>query len=667
MNYLISCFFCMLFASGLPDIVVAQSSQIEKANELYKTGQYAKAIAFYEEALAIRDNNAVRSKLAYSYRMINRQDKSEPLYAAVIKSGKARPDDYYYYGESLMSAGKYSEAKQNFQKFLELEPDDERAPLMISNCERAHLIQDLFQNVSTQPFSQNSEADDNAPVLWQHGILFASDRNLGFRLLKEKSDWTGRDYINLYYAPAAGENVFSEADLYSSKINDLNKNTGNASFTADGAMIFFSRNSDELSKNNSYNLQLFAAESAGSGKWKNPKPLPFCSPEWNYMHPAVAPDGKTLFFVTDKKDGQGGTDLYMSSLTKKGWSNAVNLGPVINTPANEGFPFFSSDGQLYFCSKGHPGFGGFDIFRTARLPNEAWEKPVNIGRPFNSTYDDISIFINPENNAGLFTSSRDGGDDDIYLFKIGDGTGRPGVVIETAVPENPVPAKIKVPEPDPVSLPNQVVEPVKKTPAPNPDSPVPVKSKGKTDNRAVKPDETVGNAPLPVVKSAPQTRLPEEKSILKQPVLDIAPQVTSPPPAKNYNLNDLEWFLRYKQPVMGKIFIIEGIYYPQDQIAVTPSIALQLDKVADLLLQYPFLKVEMGVHTESVGDDAKNLLNSRYRSEIVVEYLVFKGVDPKRLSYKGYGETQPLNGCINGVNCLPEEYRINNRLEMKIM
>ena len=125
-----------------------------------------------------------------------------------------------------------------------------------------------------------------------------------------------------------------------------------------------------------------------------------------------------MFFISDSKKGNGGTDIYVSYRTKKGWGRPQNLGPNINTSANEGFPFMHSDGRLFFCSKGHVGYGGFDIFFSKQDENGNWSTPVNLGRPINSSFDDITIFLNEDGQSGLFTSSREGGDDDIYLFEL---------------------------------------------------------------------------------------------------------------------------------------------------------------------------------------------------------------------------------------------------------
>ncbi len=398
--------------------ITAQSKLLKKANRYYEANQYSEAAKIYEEALKLKNNLAVKTKLAYCYRMNNRLDTAEVLYSQIIKNARAKSSTYFYYAETLMGNGKYDEAKSYFQKYSELRPEDERTALMIQACEHAKSIRPFFQNIEIEEFSQNSAADDSNPVFWGNAIVFSSDRNSGIKIMKQKSGWTGRDFINLYSSERLNDSTFSAPKPFSAKLNQVNKNTGNPSFSNDGNTIFFSQNSSEESRKGIYNMQLYYAESNGTGRWKSKEKLSFCSAQYNYMHPSISKDGKWLFFVSDKPGGEGGTDIWYSKKTRSGWGKIQNLGDQINTPTHEGFPFMDSKGRLFFCSKGHPGLGGFDIFVTKRNEQGQWKKPKNLGKPINSNFDDISIFLSKNNKNGAFTSSRNGGDDDIFLFEI---------------------------------------------------------------------------------------------------------------------------------------------------------------------------------------------------------------------------------------------------------
>lgn len=411
----------------LPAAAFSQDKAIEKANQAYKYKQYAQAATIYETIIAEKEGKKKKSistlnlktKLAYCYRMNNKLDKAEQLYAEIVQDDRAKTQTYLFYGETLMSNGKYEEAKKWFSDYQKIEPDDKQAALLAENCDKVQLIEPYFPYVDIQPFVFNSDADDNAPVLWNNGVVFSSDRKQGVKFMKEKSGWTGRDYLDLYFSALEDDGTYSEPRRFSSKLSEVNKNTGNASFSTDGKEVYFTRNDNELNKAGTYNLQLFRSIQTESGRWKKADKLSFCSPNSSFMHPAISPDGKELFFASNRK-GEGGVDLWIAERKGEGWGKPVNLGPTINTSGNEGFPFVDENGRLYFCSKGHPGYGGFDIFFTERNEEGEWSTPQNLGQPINSSLDDISIFINDAGRHGMFTSSRGGGDDDIYFFEVLD-------------------------------------------------------------------------------------------------------------------------------------------------------------------------------------------------------------------------------------------------------
>ena len=406
--------FCFLFFNTG---VFAQKGGVKKGHQLFKEKKYATAIPYYQKALAEKYNIAVASKLAFCYKMNNKTVEAEALYAKIVQKDRAKDITYFYYAEALMSNGKYEEAKAWFADYLLLNPKDEASKNYIKACETSKDIPNYFDNVMIQPFSQNSDVDDNAPVFWNDGIVFTSDRKGKIKLLDEKSGWTGRNYLRLYYSKQQKDGSFNTTSAFVPKINIPRKNTGMATFTADGTAMYFSRNGHHLDKHDAYCLQLYVSKSNDGKRWKGADLLSFCSKEYNYMHPAVSPDGNYLFFVSDRPKGQGGADIYVSEKGKKGWSRPENLGETINTEGHEGFPFMHANGKLYFCSKGHAGFGGFDIFVTEKDRKGNWQTPINLGLPINSPADDISIFIDAAEQRGLFTSSREGGDDDIYLLQ----------------------------------------------------------------------------------------------------------------------------------------------------------------------------------------------------------------------------------------------------------
>ncbi|MBI5917296.1 MAG: PD40 domain-containing protein [Bacteroidetes bacterium] len=670
--------------------VQAQSKVLDKANELYKASQYADAAELYRQALQQMENDGkggrnalnVKTKLAYCYRMNNKMDKAEALYAQVVQDENAKADSYYYYGEALMSNGKYAEAKKWLLDYQKLEPTDEKAPLMIRACDYIPFIQPYFQYLDIQEFAYNSPADDNAPLAWQGGILFSSDREQGARLLKEKSGWTGRDYLNLYFSEKKPNGGFGAPSQFSAKLSEVNKNTGNASITADGSEIFFTRNDNVLNKQNTYSLQIYAAKSAGTDRWKDVEKLPFCSSNNNFMHPAVSPDGKLLFFASNRAGGFGGTDLWVSERNRGGeWGKPENLGAAVNTSVNEGFPFVGADSKLYFCSKGHPGYGGFDIFLTEKDVNGSWLPATNLGKPVNTPLDDISIYVAPDRRSGMFTSSRDGGDDDIYLFTVLDEApaAEPTELIsfqeetKAEAPAEPVfiknkeEAKSNV-EPAPAEVIAEPEKPAEMAPAPvvekvQPPAPAPAKME---EPKVEKPAEAVVEKPVETAKPKPKPVQPEEAvaNIREMPPVVPAPaqemvQLTT--------LHDFSSKLEDGSLAIGERFRLDGAIYDPGVWQLTPRIIAPLDRLVGQMKANLSIQIEISSHTEALGVDAENLRLSTNRVEMVADYLLREGIDKNRIVAKGCGETMPLNHCRNGANCSMAEHLFNQRLEIKVL
>ena len=405
----------------IPLSLTAQKKLVSKANGYFKANRYADAIDLYAKSLEKKRNVSVLAKLAYCYKMNNNMKMAEEIYQEIVHEERIKPKTFFYYAETLMSNEKYDKAEEWFLKYAEANPDDQRANVLAENCKVVENLKPHFESVIVKPFEFNSQVDDHAPVYYNNKIVFASDRKSGPNLMKEKSGWTGRDFLKIYSSEIDSMGVMKSPSTFSSKLNMLNKNADNPSFTADGKEVYFTRNCDKSSKTDEFNLQLYSASTSNGKTWRNLKRLDFCRFELNYMHPAISPDGQTLFFVSDKGGGEGGTDIYMSKRKKdKSWAIPKNVGPLINTPENEGFPFFDKEGNLFFCSKGHVSYGGFDIFMANMLEDGTFERVINVGKPINSAADDISISFMPDKKAGMFTSSRQGGDDDIYIFKLGE-------------------------------------------------------------------------------------------------------------------------------------------------------------------------------------------------------------------------------------------------------
>lgn len=399
-------------------ISYGQGSDLRKADKLYKVRSYAKAAPIYEQALQERFRVSTAQKLASCYRLTNAWTKAEALLDTLVLDDKVSEDMWFLYGEALMSNGKYEKAREWFLKYAEVDPADSLALIRADACLIVGSIPPYFTPVSYEKLPFNSDEDDHGAMPWDGGLLFTSDRSPGVHLLKEKSQWTGRDYLALFYTRQLTDTSWSEPQRYSGRINEININVGYTSITADSLILFFTRNTNEPNKRGFYPLQIYTAQRETGNSWTKPHPVDFGNPEINMMHPAISPDGQWLVYASDRGRGEGGLDLWITRRTSAGWTRAEPLSETINTRGHEGFPWIAPDGRLFFASKGHPGYGGYDLFVTSQDETGQWATPVNLGRPFNSPLDDITFFMHRDGQGGYFSSTRDGEDDDLYRWSI---------------------------------------------------------------------------------------------------------------------------------------------------------------------------------------------------------------------------------------------------------
>lgn len=394
----------------------AQSKDLRKADKWYKDRYFMKAIPVYESALREKFRVGIAQKLASCYRFTNHWIKAEALLDSLVLEDKVGSDMLFLYGEALMTNGRYDQAYTWFEKYGRLEPEDSLVQQRMLSCRIIDQIPPFFDRFDYRKLSFNSEGDDHAAIPWGEGIVFTSDRARGTKLMKEKSNWTGRDFLQLYYVRQSADTLWDIPELWSGRLNALNNNVGYAIPAPDSSGLYFTRNIPEPNERGLQTLQIYFAEANGSDRWSRPELVDFANPSFNYMHPAISPDGKTMVFTSDRSGGSGGLDLWMANLRNGRWSRPENMGAILNTPAHEAFPYFGSDGRLFFASKGHPGFGGYDLFVSQQDASGIWLPPVNMGRPINSPLDDITFYRSADGNWGYFSSTRDGGDDDLYYW-----------------------------------------------------------------------------------------------------------------------------------------------------------------------------------------------------------------------------------------------------------
>jgi len=296
--------------------------------------------------------------------------------------------------------------------------------------------------VVTRTTFSSDRYDEFSPAYYNNGLVFCTNRNPN--QIKKYTDSQNRGFLKIFYIDTTTNVNWVDAKLFSKKLTS-NLNDGPATFSANGVTVYFSRNiitdgkMREISSPKN-TLGIFYSTFDGSD-WKEPHEFRFNNDWHNITTPCLSPDGMKLFFSSDMEGGYGGSDIYFCLKKNDYWGDAVNLGPAINTPGNEAYPFCIGGGELLFSSDGHPGLGGKDVFFSC-LVDSVWLGPVHIDSPINSKYDDFGMVTDPLMRGGYFSSNRNGTFDifkfttihpqifycppqrlNQYCFKIKDGKG----------------------------------------------------------------------------------------------------------------------------------------------------------------------------------------------------------------------------------------------------
>lgn len=268
----------------------------------------------------------------------------------------------------------------------------------------------------------NSKTSEFAPAYYGRGLVFVSARHMA----GPKDPATKLPFYDLYYSAFDANGNPLRPVNFSLNLNS-DTHEGPVAFDNNTNKIYFTRSNIDHTTGKAEDggrvrLKIYEATFGGLD-WEDIRELPFNGDDYSTLHPALSSDGRLLFFASDREGGNGGFDIYLSIRDGNGWSEPYNLGNKVNSSDDELFPFYHDSGTLFFASNRKNGYGGADIFMMERNEENGWKDPVNIGKPFNSADNDFGLILNPEGNAGFFTSNRPGGkgDDDIYAFFAPDG------------------------------------------------------------------------------------------------------------------------------------------------------------------------------------------------------------------------------------------------------
>lgn len=661
MNKILYTFFAIAL---LVNCSVAQpghyTSSDKKAIKLYEQGRTCfndlnpqtgqRDLDCAEEALLKaleRDPEFIEAHTMLSNVYIERKDfgKAIAQKEAMFALGKPVSHAEYFYMASMnMAVGDYEKCLKYSNYFIKDRNANQemvnKAYRYIDNCKFA--IEAKKNPVPFEPINMgpniNSERPEYFPSITADDKQFLYTRDI---VDPRELNYGHQEEIFVSHSDAPYEWSFGKS--VSGNINTI-YNEGAPTFSADGKYIImvgcevgYGDKDYGADRQGLGSCDLFVSEKIGN-EWTKPSNMgaPINSANWE-TQPSFSSDGKTLYFIRgfrNKSTGEMHQDIYVSEITSSGWSKPERLPDYINTAGKEESVQIHPDGQtLYFTSDGHIGMGGTDIYMCRMQADGTWGKPINLGYPINTHMDENSLLVSSKGDIAYFASDREGGYGslDLYRFELP----KQYQPIKTTYMKGFVYDSITK---DPLAADFQLFD----------------LQTGQLYKRAI---ANSGNGEFLV--AIPTNKdfgvIAEHKGYLYY--------------SKNYSLDKLEktedgFIVNVPmQPIGGDVtFILENIFFDVDLSELKPESLTELNKLKEFLTNNPSLKVELGGHTDSDGDDKHNMKLSDSRAKAVKDWLIKNGIEASRLSHKGYGETQPI-----APNDTPENKAKNRRTVVKIL
>ncbi|WP_421939715.1 OmpA family protein [Pedobacter sp.] len=593
-----------LFSFGQGSSNRKAQNLFEKANLLIQKEDYVGASAALAEATSADPNfQDAFILLGDANRLQKKYSLARQAYKkATDINSNVKPLVKYYLAETEFASGEYLLAKQDFQDFLTADRSSDRAnraKKYLLDCDFAS--EAIKKTVKYTP--QNLGSGVNTTDAEYFPALTADGETLIFtRQINENED---------FWMSHFKDNTWTTAVPLSTKINTIRYNEGAQTISPDGKYLFFTgcNRPDGMGR-----CDIYVSHREGND-WGEPYNVgaPVNSEFWE-SQPTISPDGRTLYFISNRPGGSGGYDIWKSTITDDAkWGPAINLGPEINTAYDENTPFLHADGKtLYFASNGWPGFGNKDIYYSRMDESGKWQKPVNIGYPINSFEDESGLIVSADGNLGFFSSNLNGGlgKQDIYSFGI--------------------PADVK---------------PLKVTYV-----------KGTVRDRETK--KTIESNVQVVDLKTNKTVFDDYTDAETGEFLAVMPV------GSNYLFNvNAEGYLFYSEnfePKTGDInkpyqievtmdkiksganVTLKNIFFDTNKYNLLPASIRELELLINFLNENEKVAIEIQGHTDNIGDNKLNEKLSFNRANAVYEYLIKHEIPANRLTFKGFGASKPM-------------------------
>lgn len=624
---------------------LSQKKSLSNADKNFADYSYVDAIATYEKVAdkGYKDEKMFQ-KLGDAYYFIANLEKAEKWYTELFNMNANQQAEYCYrYSQTLKAVKNYAKADKILEQFSAKSADDQRAILYVNQRDYLNDIKSNSGRFEIADAGVNSEYSDYGSALYDNKLVFASARDTG-GVSKKVFKWNNEYFTNLYLSEANVDGSMTKPKLFNKVVNSkFHEST--PVFTKDLKTMYFTRNNylDGKKRKDSKKVTLLKLYKANQedGKWLNVQELPFNSNEYSVAHPALSIDEKTLYFASDMPGTKGLSDLFSVTINSDGtYGTPENLGFPINTASRETFPFISNDNKLYFASDGHPGLGGLDIFVSQVSPVNNYKEIQNVGAPVNSSKDDFGFLVDSNTNLGFFTSNREGGKglDDIYKF------------VQTAKPICKQVLKGIV-----TDLETGLI--LSNTKLTLFDDQFKIISEISSGNNGKYSFEVVCGKIYYLRAEKVEYNTKESKVVIAA--------------TSGETTHSLELEKRKKVIGVGsdlaKSLDIPILYFDLDKSFIRKDAAFELEKVLAVMQQYPTMKIDIRSHTDSRQTNVYNEKLSNKRAKSTRSWLIAKGIDETRLTAKGYGETQLVNKCADGVDCTEQEHQANRRSEFVIV
>jgi len=618
-----------LAVSAQPQDLTSKNKKARKeyfdGRDAYNGYEYDKAEKHFKNAIAYD------GKFIEPYIMLGTIYEEQARYTEAIKYYELSlvidedffPNTFLIVGRLQLKLGLYEDALRNFSKLAAR--DDitvgvkAQAEQAVEQCEFA-----IDQIANPKPFNPvsmgnaiNSEHSEYMPALTADESMIIFTRLIPSELTR---DGMQEDF---YYSIKTGD-TWSVAQPMGKTLNSDN-NEGAHTISPDGQAFYFTACNREGGKG-SCDLYLSTPYKGG---WDYPVNLKVLNSKAWDSQPSIGPDGRTIYFTSARG---GDMDLYVSTFKDGRWSTPVALPSNINTGRSEMSPFIHPDGQtLYFCSDGHLGMGGFDIFVTRKIGLNEWSDPVNIGYPINTHRDEAFLFVSASGEKAYFASDIKGDSGmDIYTFELYEDA-----------------------RPVAVSYLKGVVRDI--------DTKQPLKASFELYNletgeliTASKADESGSFLVCIPTDKDYGLNVSHDGYLFYSENFSLSGNNTKVDPVtKNIDL----------QPISDQgTVVLKNIFFDTDEYVLKPESFVELNKLYELMVANASLKIEIGGHTDNTGGKDHNRVLSENRAKAVYDYLINKGIDAGRMSYKGYGDTRPID-----TNATEEGRANNRRTEFKVI